>query len=144
MAQDSSPGGPGSTGWTPRYSPLGGNGATGPGTYGAATAANPQAPPAIRPSRHSGAAVPRRVPGAPVGRAVPAGLRAQAPRHPPAAGGPRGRGCSILIAIGVVALLVIGGVAWYALAGATDASGGPGPARGDLHRRAPRPSPRPW
>ena len=119
MGQDSSPGGLGPTGWTPRYSPLGGGtGATPPGGTGgfsAPTAAHPQAAP-----------VPQQW-GAPTGGfpgpGGPGGYPPGAGGPPPPLGGgkPKRSHARVWIAVGVVALLVVGAGAWFVFGGAASA-----------------------
>ncbi len=121
MGQDGSPGGLDPSGWTPRYSPLGGAGAPKEdpyGAYGAPTSVTPQTQPTYP-------AVPQQWgppsggfpgPGGPPG--FPPG-----PGAPPPTGGGKARRsrARIWIAVGVVALLVIGGAAWFAFAGTSSA-----------------------
>ena len=121
MGQDGSPGGLDPSGWTPRYSPLGGAGAPKQdpyGAYGAPTSVTPQTQPTYP-------AVPQQWgppsggfpgPGGPPG--FPPG-----PGAPPPTGGGKARRsrARIGIPVGVVALLVIGGAAWFAFAGTSSA-----------------------
>jgi hypothetical protein len=119
MGKDTSSGGANPAGWTPRYAPPGGAGGTPPG-FGAVgapiSAQSPPTQPAV-PQQWGG----QGAPGGPGGPGGPSG--AGAPPPPLSGGGQaRSRRLRIAVAIGVAVLLVIGGVAWFAFSGATDAS----------------------
>lgn len=123
MGQESSPSGLDPSGWTPRYSPLGGGagatpsggtGGSGPATQATTPHTAPPVPPQWGPS--SGGFP------SPAGMGLPPGPGAGSP--PPSLGGkpPRsGSRARIWIALGVVALLVIAGGAWFAFWGSSSA-----------------------